>query len=165
MYSSPQYSLFLFPVAPTLEHRIFVKSSVSLQFLNPETFGRTSRRKDSTYTRQHKPQNKRIQTSMPWVGIEPTIPVIERAETVHSLDCAATVIGPTSVLDGRNWSASRHSLGKILPYILEGWEYLWTCVDVVALRNILAPVGNRIAIVACLFTVISRIIWRQIDCV
>jgi hypothetical protein len=27
------------------------------------------------------------------VGFEPTIPVFERAETVHSLECAATVIG------------------------------------------------------------------------
>jgi hypothetical protein len=38
-------------------------------------------------------QNKRPQTSMPWVGVEPTIPVFERAKTVHALDRAATVIG------------------------------------------------------------------------
>jgi hypothetical protein len=30
---------------------------------------------------------------MPQVGFEPTIPVFERAKTVHSLDCAAAVIG------------------------------------------------------------------------
>jgi hypothetical protein len=30
---------------------------------------------------------------MPQVGFEPTIPVIERAKTVHALDRAATVIG------------------------------------------------------------------------
>jgi hypothetical protein len=30
---------------------------------------------------------------MPSVGFEPTIPVFERAKTVHALDCAATVIG------------------------------------------------------------------------
>jgi hypothetical protein len=30
---------------------------------------------------------------MLWVGLEPTIPAFERAETVHALDCAATVIG------------------------------------------------------------------------
>jgi hypothetical protein len=30
---------------------------------------------------------------MPLAGFEPTIPVIERAKTVHALDCAATVIG------------------------------------------------------------------------
>jgi hypothetical protein len=29
---------------------------------------------------------------MPRVGLEPTIPVFERAETVHALDRAATVI-------------------------------------------------------------------------
>jgi hypothetical protein len=30
---------------------------------------------------------------MPWVGLEPTIPVFERAKTFHALDRAATVIG------------------------------------------------------------------------
>jgi hypothetical protein len=30
---------------------------------------------------------------MPQVGSEPTIPVFERAKTVHALDRAATVIG------------------------------------------------------------------------
>jgi hypothetical protein len=44
----------------------------------------------------HRPaqtRNKRTKTSMPQVGFEPTIPVFERAKTVHALDCAATVIG------------------------------------------------------------------------
>jgi hypothetical protein len=30
---------------------------------------------------------------MPQVGFEPTIPVFERAKTVHALDLVATVIG------------------------------------------------------------------------
>jgi hypothetical protein len=34
-----------------------------------------------------------IQTSMPRVGFEPTVPSLERAKTVHALDRAATVIG------------------------------------------------------------------------
>jgi hypothetical protein len=37
---------------------------------------------------------------MSWVGFEPTIPVLQRAKTVHALDRAATVvyiIGITSV--------------------------------------------------------------------
>jgi hypothetical protein len=37
-------------------------------------------------------QNKRSQTSMSWVGFEPTIPAFELAKTVHALDCADTVI-------------------------------------------------------------------------
>jgi hypothetical protein len=37
--------------------------------------------------------NKRTQTYMPCVGFEPTIPVFERARTVHALDRALTVIG------------------------------------------------------------------------
>jgi hypothetical protein len=35
---------------------------------------------------------------MPRVGFEPTIPMFERAKTVHALDRAATVIGYYSVL-------------------------------------------------------------------
>jgi hypothetical protein len=38
-------------------------------------------------------QNKRKQTSVPRVVFEPTIPVFERAKTVHASDRAATVIG------------------------------------------------------------------------
>jgi hypothetical protein len=38
-------------------------------------------------------QNKRTQTSLPRVGLEPTNPVFERAKNVHALDRAATVIG------------------------------------------------------------------------
>jgi hypothetical protein len=38
-------------------------------------------------------QNKRTQTFIPRVGFEPTIPVFERAKTVHALNLAATVIG------------------------------------------------------------------------
>jgi hypothetical protein len=41
-------------------------------------------------------QNKSTQTSMPRVGFEPTIPVFQRAKTVHASDLAATVIGHTS---------------------------------------------------------------------
>jgi hypothetical protein len=46
----------------------------------------------SIHTGQHK-QNKRTQTSMPQVGFEPTIAVLERAKAVYALDRAATVIG------------------------------------------------------------------------
>jgi hypothetical protein len=38
-------------------------------------------------------QNKRTQTFMPQVGLEPTIPVLEWAKTVHASDRAATLIG------------------------------------------------------------------------
>jgi hypothetical protein len=38
-------------------------------------------------------QNKHTQTSMPQVGFELTIPVFERAKTVHTLGRATTVIG------------------------------------------------------------------------
>jgi hypothetical protein len=38
------------------------------------------------------------QTSMPWVGFEPTIPTSERAKAVHALDRAATVTGIVKLL-------------------------------------------------------------------
>jgi hypothetical protein len=74
--------LALFPVAPTLEYRASVNRSVSLQFLNPKTLGRTPRMGDQPVVRTLPIQT---QTSMPWVGFEPTIPAFERAKTVHCL--------------------------------------------------------------------------------
>jgi hypothetical protein len=38
-------------------------------------------------------QNKRTQTSMPWVRFEPMVRAFTRAKTVHALDRAATVTG------------------------------------------------------------------------
>jgi hypothetical protein len=64
-------------------------------FLILYTVGRTPRTGDQPvqgrylHTGQHK-HNKRTQTYM---RFEPTIPVFERAKTVHTLDRAATVIG------------------------------------------------------------------------
>jgi hypothetical protein len=40
-----------------------------------------------------KHRTTQTQTSIPRVGFEPTIPVLERAKTVHALDRATTVIG------------------------------------------------------------------------
>jgi hypothetical protein len=45
----------------------------------------TARRQAATYT-----QDNTTQTSMPWVGFEPTIPAFERAKTVHALDREVT---------------------------------------------------------------------------
>jgi hypothetical protein len=44
-------------------------------------------------------QTKRTQTSMPRVRFEPTIPVFERAKTVHALDRAATTISNSNLID------------------------------------------------------------------
>jgi hypothetical protein len=70
-----------------------------LQFLDLYTVGRTPWTGYQPVTRHlltHRTtqkENKRTQTSMPQVEFEPTIPVFERAKTVHALDRAATVIG------------------------------------------------------------------------
>jgi hypothetical protein len=44
---------------------------------------------------------------MPQLGFEPTKPVSERAETVHALDRAATVIGTANLFE------SHHLKGRI----------------------------------------------------
>jgi hypothetical protein len=51
------------------------------------------------------------------VGFEPTIPVFERAKTVHALDLAATVIGFNSYLLYRKKTAE-----------FLGWNFKWTCI-------------------------------------
>jgi hypothetical protein len=91
MYNSLSLCFLLFP----LEHRASVKRFLSLQFLNPKTVDRTpwTGISPSQGRYLHK-QNKHKQTSMLWVGLEPTIPAFEHAKTVHALDRAVTVIGP-----------------------------------------------------------------------
>jgi hypothetical protein len=58
-------------------------------------------------------QNKLTQTSMPWVGFEPSIPAVERAKTVCDLDRAATVDGILMSL-GQSCSHSLQSQVAIL---------------------------------------------------
>jgi hypothetical protein len=69
-------------------HMASVKRFVSLQFLN-------LRQSVELIGRGFSPSQGRFltHTSMPWVGFEPTIPVLERAKTFHALDSADTVIG------------------------------------------------------------------------
>jgi hypothetical protein len=87
-----------------------IKLSISLWFYNPcgpwplfqffnlYTVGRTPWTGDQPvamllYThRTTQIQNKRTQTSIPWVGFEPTIQVFEWTKTVHALVRAAIVI-------------------------------------------------------------------------
>jgi hypothetical protein len=62
------------------------------------------------HTEQHK------QTSMTWVGLEPTIPVFLRAKTVHALDRAATVIGPLQQSPPHySWELVEHHLHGMMP--------------------------------------------------
>jgi hypothetical protein len=69
------------------------------QFLNVYTAGRTPWTGDQPVARSlptHRTtqtQNKSTQTSTLCVGFEPTIPAFEQANTVHTLDRAATVTG------------------------------------------------------------------------
>jgi hypothetical protein len=64
------------------------------RFLILYTLGRTASTGDQLPTqRTTQTQSKRKQTSMPWVGFDPTIPAFGRAKIVHASDRAATVIG------------------------------------------------------------------------
>jgi hypothetical protein len=44
-----------------------------------------------------KTQNKHKQTSIPRVGLERMVPGFKRARTLHTLECAATVIGAINI--------------------------------------------------------------------
>jgi hypothetical protein len=59
-------------------------------------------------------QNKRIQSSMPEVGFEPTISMFEQVKTVHALDRAAAVIGNFLI-------ASLNKLNKYMWDVSEEW--------------------------------------------
>jgi hypothetical protein len=74
-----------------LEHRASVKRFISLQFLNlRQSVGLLGRGISPTQGcflhRTTQTQNKRRQTSMPWVGFEPTIPAFERAKIFYAVD-------------------------------------------------------------------------------
>jgi hypothetical protein len=82
----------------------FVDLGLFFSFLILYTAGRTPWTEDQPVARPlptHRTtqtQNKRTQTSIPRVGFEPTIPVLEWAKTVHTSDRAATVIGHEKIL-------------------------------------------------------------------
>jgi hypothetical protein len=85
---------------------------VCVASLNPYTVGRTPWMGDQPIARPlrtHRTtqaQNKRTQTSMPWVGFEPTIPAFERAKTVHALDRERTLLG-TKIMSHDKWKSVR----------------------------------------------------------
>jgi hypothetical protein len=88
IYLSIYLSIYGFTVLLLVLRRFF-------SFLILYTVGATPSTVDQPFTRPQpahrttQTQNKRIQTSMPRVGFEPTIPAFERTKTVHTLDSAA----------------------------------------------------------------------------
>jgi hypothetical protein len=75
------------------------------------------------HTGQHK-QNKRTQTSMPLVEIEPTIPVSERAKTVHALDRVVTVIGKILSTDAKCGRVTELYFTPMLPVLQTHMEFV-----------------------------------------
>jgi hypothetical protein len=62
---------------------------------------------------------------MPRVGFEPTIPVFERAKTVHALDCAAIVIGEDILYCILISFRARHVGFQILRTVIMKSSILW----------------------------------------
>jgi hypothetical protein len=89
-------SIYLYSYCSHLEHRASVKRFVSLQFLNPRQsvgllgWGSAHWKATHYLHRTTQTRNKCRQTSMPWMGFEPTIPVFGQAKTVQALDHVAT---------------------------------------------------------------------------
>jgi hypothetical protein len=61
---------------------------------------------------------------MPRVGFEPTVPVLVRAKTVHTLDHAATVIGTMYTLRRTNYklTLSRLNFSHVWSHTLSSLE-------------------------------------------
>jgi hypothetical protein len=82
------FFFFFYSCCSHLEHRTSVKRFVSLLFLNlRESVGPLGRGMSPSQGRYlTQTQNKHKEISMPWVGFETTIPVLERAKIFHTLD-------------------------------------------------------------------------------
>jgi hypothetical protein len=70
-------------------------------------------------------QNKRTQTSMLWVGFEPTIPAFERAKTVHALDRATTLSGSIQFRNSENLRNEHISKIKV---IWNTWKHTYQLI-------------------------------------
>jgi hypothetical protein len=66
------------------------------------TVGRTPWTGDQPVARPL-PTHRTTQTSMPWVGFEPTIPAFELAKAIDALDRAVTVIDNAGLDDDKWW--------------------------------------------------------------
>jgi hypothetical protein len=95
-FSQPFIKICFIHSSTALQH--FVGPWPLLQFRNLfYTVGKTPGTGDQPVARPlptHRTtqtQNKRTQTSMPWVGFEPMIPAFKWPKTVHASDRAATV--------------------------------------------------------------------------
>jgi hypothetical protein len=83
--TSPNIYLSIFPAAPTwsIGHPLNTLFQFSFLILRRQSVWLSQ----GLYLhRTTQTQNKRKETSMPWVGFEPTVPAFERAKTVRALD-------------------------------------------------------------------------------
>jgi hypothetical protein len=85
-------SIYLRLYSPLLDLGRFFSSLVFYTVVRTPWTGDQSIARPLPAHRTAQTQNKRTQSSMPRVGFELTIPVFERAKTVHALESAATVV-------------------------------------------------------------------------
>jgi hypothetical protein len=137
--------LYLFTIDTWFGHRshltaisIFIidcyEYAYCFQFLNPSLDGGSAVARPLPTHRTTETQNKRIQTSMPRVGYEPTIPVLEWAKTGPALDRAATVVcamdmSPTACM---------------FPHFISGGRVHWT--EMHRLPHVTVITGNDVLI-------------------
>jgi hypothetical protein len=74
-------------------------------------------------------------TSTPQVGFESVIQVFERAKKVHVLDCAATVIGLSSILESLNNLRIKNRL-KMSKFYTTFTDYLNTSFQLLRVHNV-----------------------------
>jgi hypothetical protein len=123
-YSSTFLSISLWFYSPLELSRLF-------SFLILHTFGRAPWTGDQPVARPlptHRTtqtQNKSTQTSMSRVRFEPTIPVFERAKTVHALYCAVTVFGPWNLGSWHYFEIYQHTHKLEPPDILVSHDVPW----------------------------------------
>jgi hypothetical protein len=109
IYNSSVNALLLLLLLLLLLYGLFWGLGRLFRFFILYTVGRTHLTRDQPVARPlptHRTtqtQNKRTQTSMPWVRFEPRIPALKRAKTVHALDRAAIVICECQCVCIVNW--------------------------------------------------------------
>jgi hypothetical protein len=78
---------------------------------------------------------------MPQVGLEPTIPIFERAKIVHALDSAATVIGSFMWTKWLKQAGFKHEIAEFIlknkrsGHIYECTYFMHVCAKYVTPKN------------------------------
>jgi hypothetical protein len=98
-------------------------------------------------------QYKRTQTYISWVGFEPTIPAFERAETVHALDRAGTVIGKLA------YNQTKMSFSQNISYI----KLLCSVISLTRVRDKVCNLETEAVIMCCVVLATALVLVGRAD--